>query len=62
MAKKHHLQISTHLHSNSDSSQGMRERQSMRFSLIFKSELDDAVKTHNLPWNHHIYNIIFKII
>jgi len=24
----------------------------MRFSLIFKSEVEDAVKTHNLPTNY----------
>jgi len=34
----------------------------MRFSLIFNSELEDAVKTHNLPSNYLIYNIFFKII
>jgi len=62
MAKNHHLQILTHLHSSRDSSQGMRGRKSMRFSLIFNSELEDAVKTHNLPSNYHIYNIFFKII
>jgi len=32
MAKNHHLQILTHLHSSRDSSQGMGERKSMRFS------------------------------
>ena len=52
MAKNHHLQILTHLHSSRDSSQGMRGRKSMRFSLIFKSEVEDAVKTHNLPTNY----------
>ena len=62
MAKNHHLQILTHLHSSRDSSQGMGERKSMRFSKIFNSELEDAVKTHNLPSNYHIYNIFFKII
>jgi len=51
MAKNHHLQILTHLHSSCDSSKGMRGRKSMRFSLIFNSELEDAVKTHNLPSN-----------
>jgi len=50
MAKNHHLQIFTHLHSSLDSSQGMRGRQSMRFSLIL--QLKDAVKTHNLPTNY----------
>ena len=33
----------------------------MRFSFIFLAELEDAVKTHNLPSNYHIYNIFFKI-
>jgi len=60
--KNHHLQILTHLHSSRDSSQGMRGGKSMRFSLIFNSELEDVVKTHNLPSNSHIYNIFFKII
>ena len=62
MAKNHHLQILTDLRSILDSSQGMRERKSMRFSLIFKAELEDAAKTHNLPSNYHIYNVFFKII
>jgi len=52
MAKNHHLQIFAHLHSSLDSSQGMRGSESMRFSLIFKSEVEDAVKTHNLPTNY----------
>jgi len=34
----------------------------MRSSFIFLAELEDAVKTHNLPTNYHIYNIFFKII
>ena len=52
MAKNHHLQILTDLRSSLDSSQGMRERKSMLFSLIFKAELEDAAKTHRFASSH----------